>query len=113
MLKGRTIGKMDILLTVEQPVYSRNAFNEDEISSWTQVGQYFAERIWSAGGEKFEGKQETNIDSVTFNLRYVEGITPLMRLKQANESSYFQINNVRSSMREGLTILNAIRRDNQ
>jgi head-tail adaptor len=112
MLKGRTIGKMDILLTIEQPTFTRNAINEDEVS-WSQFGQYFAERVWGAGGEKFEGKQETNIDSVTFNLRYVEGITPLMRLKQANETTYFQINNVRSSMREGLTILNAIRRDNQ
>ena len=112
MLKGRITGRMDILLTIEQPTFTRNAINEDEVS-WSQFGQYFAERIWTASGEKFEGKQETDIDGVIFNLRYVAGLTTLMRLKQANETTYFYITNVRGSMREGISIVNAMRRDNQ
>lgn len=112
MLKGRNIGRMDILLTIERPAQSRNSINEDE-TTWTTLGQFFAERVWNPGGEKFEGKQEVDLDQVTFNARYNSGIDTTMRLKQTNENTYFYINNVRSSIREGLTIINATRRDNQ
>jgi head-tail adaptor len=112
MLKGRNIGRMDVLLTIEQPTKTRNSINEDELT-WTTLGRFFAERTWNTGGEKFEGKQETNMDNVTFNARYNSSIDTTMRLFQENENTYFYINNVRSSRREGLTIINAVRRDNE
>jgi len=112
MLSGRNIGKMDVLLTIEQLTNTRNSINED-IASWSTFTQMFGERIWNSGGDKFEGKQETNLDNVIFNCRYNGSITTMMRFKQSNESTYFYITNVRSSMREGLTIINAERRDNQ
>lgn len=103
---------MDILLTIEQPTLTRNSINEDE-TTWTTLGKFFAERIWNSGGEKFEGKQETNVDNVTFNARYNSSIDTTMRLFQEDENTYFYINNIRSSRREGLTIINAVRRDNE
>jgi head-tail adaptor len=112
MLKGRNIGRMDVLLTIEQPTKTRNSINEDEIT-WTTYGQFYAERVWTPSGEKFEGKQEVDIDGVIFNARYNPGIDTTMRLKQGIETTYFYINNTRSSIREGLTIINAMRRDNQ
>jgi head-tail adaptor len=112
MLSGRNIGKMDVLLTIEQQTNTRNSRNED-VASWSTFTQMFGERIWNSGGDKFEGKQETNLDNVIFNCRYNGNITTMMRLKQSTESTYFYITNVRSSIREGLTIINAERRDNQ
>ncbi len=103
---------MDVLLTVEQPTNTRNAFNEDE-TTWATYVQMFGARVWNKSGENFEGKQEVSSDNVTFNCRYNSGVNTTMRFKQANESTYFYIRNVRSSRREGLTILDAIRRDNQ
>lgn len=103
---------MDILLTIEQPTQTRNSINEDE-TTWTTYTQVFAERVWNPGGEKFEGKQETDLDQVTFNARYNSGINTTMRLRQNGENTYFYINNIRLSRREGLTIINATRRDNQ
>ncbi len=111
MLKGRNIGRMDIMLTIEQPVRLRNSINEDEIS-WILYTKVFAERIWNASGDKFEGKQETGVDNAQFNARYYPSVNSTMRLKQGIETSYFYITNVRSSPREGLMILNAERRDN-
>ena len=112
MLKGRNIGSMDVLLTIEQPSQTRNSINED-ITVWSTYGQLFAERVWNQSSEKFEGKQETGSDNVTFSARYNLGLTSLMRLFQESENSYFYITNVRSSRREGITIINAERRDNQ
>ncbi len=111
MLKGRNIGRLDILLTVEQPALMRNSINEDEIS-WILYSQVYAERVWNSSGDKFEGKQETGIDNAQFNARFYPGINSTMRLKQSIETSYFYITNVRNSPREGLMILNAERRDN-
>lgn len=102
---------MDVLLIMEQPSFTRNSINEDEVL-WDNCGQFFAERIWNVGGEKFEDKQEVNLDNVTFNLRYTSVVNNTMRFRQGIETSYFYISNVRSSIREGLTIVNAARRDN-
>ena len=112
MLKGRNIGRMDVLLTIEQPTQTRNSINED-VTSWSTFTQVYAERVWGKAGEKFEGKQETDIDNVTFSARYNSGITTLMRLFQESENSRFYITNIRSSRREGITIIDAIRRDNE
>jgi len=111
MLKGRNIGRMDILLTIEQPVQTRNSINEDE-TSWTVLTQLFAERVWSRAGEKFEGDQEVGIDGVQFNARYNPNIDNTMRLKQATESTYFYITNVLSTIEENISTIYAIRRDN-
>src|SRR6185369_11830274 len=111
MLSGRNIGKMDILLTVQQPVRMRNSINEDEIS-WILYTKVFGERIWNAGGDRFEGKQETGIDNATFNARYYPGVNSTMRVKQGIDDSYLYITNIRSSPREGLMIINAEARDN-
>ena len=112
MLKGRNIGRMRVLLTVEQLTTTRNAINEGE-SSWSLYGKVFAERVWKPAGEKFEGAQETWLNDVEFNARFNSGINTTMRFKQGIDTSYFYITNVRSSRREGLTIINATRRDNQ
>lgn len=111
MLKGRNIGNMDVLLTIEQPGLSRNSINEDEVS-WMLYTQVYAERIWNSAGDRFEGKQETGIDNVQFNARYYPLVNATMRLKQGIETSYFYITNVRSSPREGLMIINAESRNN-
>lgn len=111
MLKGRNIGRMDILLTIEQPTQTRNSINEDE-TTWTTYTQVFAERVWSRAGEKFEGDQEVGIDGVLFNTRYNSGIDNTMRLKQATESTYFYITNAYGTIEEGITTIRAIRRDN-
>lgn len=111
MLKGRNIGRMDVLLTIEQLTLTRNSINEDELS-WNTYTQLFAERIWSRAGEKFEGSQEVDVDGVQFKARYNSGIDNTMRLKQSTESTYFYITNVLSTIEENISIIYAIRRDN-
>lgn len=102
---------MDILITVERPAQARNSINEDE-ATWTTFTQLFAERIWSRAGEKFEGAQEVGVDGVQFKARYNSVIDTTMRLKQANEQTYFYITNVLSTIEENISMIYAIRRDN-
>lgn len=112
MLSGRNIGKMDVLLTIEDKTLTRNAINEDEIS-WSTFGTMWAERIWKVSQEQFEGKQQTGFDRAEFRARYNPNITTSMRLKTDQETTYFYIIDASASRREDLTIILAERRDNQ
>ncbi|MDE1971459.1 MAG: head-tail adaptor protein [Patescibacteria group bacterium] len=113
MLKGRNSGRLDILLTVQQiGNYTRNSIN-DSVDSWQLIGKIWAERVWNPSGERFEVSQQVASDNVTFNARYCAWITPMMRFVQNSEQFWFYITNVRSSLREDLTIITAERRDNQ
>lgn len=111
MLRGLNTGRLDILITVEQPTLTPNSIGENE-TTWSTYKTMYMARSQEAGEETFEAKQTVNIEKLTGFVRYDSGLTTRMRLKQEQDTTYFYIRNVRQWRREGYSQLVAQRRDN-
>ena len=82
---------MNKIIDVQEPIVDYNSYNEP-IETWenvTGLTGLFASVI-TTGGREFYAAQKLNAEvTAVFKLRYIEGITNLMRVKYG--SRYFQI----------------------
>lgn len=111
MIKSLTIGRLDILLTIEQATTARNSIDEDE-KTWSVYKRMFGRRKFNNSQERVEASQVVGGNDAEFVVRYDSGLTSTMRLYQGSETTYFYIRSVENLRREGYSIIRAERRDN-
>ena len=112
MLAPINTGKLDTLITIESITTVKNSIGENE-STWSVLKTTNAEVEWLPTGETFEGKQETDLQSIKVKIRFDDSITSLMRVRLRQETTFFYIRSVQKWRREGSTIFTAVQRDNE
>lgn len=112
MLKGRVAGRLDVRLSVEQPVKTANSIGENALT-WEPYKTMFVERVNRDQQETVEARQPVGRDQSEFRGRFDAGLTTRMRFRQDTESTYFYIISVQSDRREDYSNILAERRDSQ
>lgn len=114
-LKGLNIGRFDIRLTFESPVYTRNSNGEDVITSWSTVTTVYAERMRKPGGETVQNNQQVASTTSEYKIRHNTSINELMRCYEGLDTAGNTRRYVRDVIhfyREGYTKIQAEKRDN-
>ncbi len=111
MIRGGNIGAMDVYLTIQQEVKSRSATSSEELITWTDFGNCWAEKIRDPqSAEVFEADQQVAKKKYYFRIRYQEGITETMRLVRGEEINY--ISGIEELDRKKFLIITTEKRDN-
>lgn len=111
-LQGINPGRFDILLTIEQPTYTRNGNGEEVISSWATVKTCRAMRNMRPGVEADSVNQQVHTITREYRIRHDSTITPQMRVSELNDTRYYYIRDVQHFYRERYSLIVADGRDN-
>lgn len=114
-LRGLNIGRMDMRLTFESPVYTRNSNGEDVITSWTVYKTVWAERMRKPGGENIQANQQVASNTTDYKIRHDANISEVMRCYEGFDGTTADRRYVRDVLhfkREGYTKVQAEARDN-
>jgi len=79
----RTIfsGELDRFLTIEEPSGIKDNFGHDDPKSWVDVHTNIPCGISiKKGGEVWESTQDVGNETTEFKIRFIQGITPRMRI---------------------------------
>ena len=74
------IGKLDRRITIQQPVYTTNDHNEDEITSWTTVATVWARTEQKQGNEVVDADRLTYYETTVFTIRHRDDLNVRMRI---------------------------------
>lgn len=74
------IGRLDRRITIQQPVYTTNDHNEDEITSWETVTTVWARVEQRQGSEVIDADRLTYYETTIFTIRYRTGLNVRMRV---------------------------------
>ncbi|HEX7119399.1 MAG TPA: phage head closure protein [Longimicrobiales bacterium] len=72
-------GRLRHRITIEHPVSAQNEYGEP-VEDWATFAEAWASREDLAGREYFAAKQTLSEVTTRFRLRYIEGISPKMRI---------------------------------
>lgn len=74
------IGKLDRKITIQEPVYSTNDHNEDEISGWSNVVSVWARAEQKQGSEVVDADRVTYYETTIFTIRHRTDLNVRMRI---------------------------------
>lgn len=77
---GVRIGKLDRKITIQEPVYTTNDHNEDEISDWDNVATVWAKTEQRQGSEVVDADRVTYYETTIFTIRYRADLNVRMRI---------------------------------
>lgn len=81
MLQSKiNIGRLDRRILIQSPVTTKDEYNQDEITSWSDLATVWASVGDSVGTEIEQADQITATRTTTFNIRYRSDITEVMRI---------------------------------
>jgi SPP1 family predicted phage head-tail adaptor len=80
MAKREVIGRLDRRITFQGPVFTRNEYNEPELTGWADVLTTWAHLMPSPGGETYLADQLTVVNTTSFMIRYRTDINEKMRV---------------------------------
>ncbi len=72
-------GKMDRFITIEEFTAVQDAFGQ-ETETWTEFATVWAEKVDIKARERFAAQQDLAEETTRFRMRYLQGITPKMRI---------------------------------
>ena len=72
-------GHLDRRILIQRPVVVRDEHG-DELEGWVDVATVWAEFKRTGGNEEFRAAQTSNVQTVTFRIRYRRGLDPKMSL---------------------------------
>lgn len=116
MIRGTDIGKMDVLLTIQEPTETRHAVTSEVVTAWSTFVTAWAEKISDQktfgpqSKETIEGVQPVANLKSNFKVRYVSGITERMRV--VRDTEYHYILGIEEIDRKKFLILKTEKRDN-
>ena len=113
-LRGLNIGRMDMLVTIQQSTTAANSIGE-QVESWSTLKTCYAERVRKPGGESVQASQTVATMPVEYKVRHDAAINQTMRLTEgalSAASTWYYIRDVQHWKREGYTLIVAERRDN-
>ena len=109
-LSGIHFGQMDTKVTIEQPTELINSVTgERTVSAWTTFKKVWSKRM-SLSDEKFEANQAILLTGNAYMIRYLSGVTSLMRVNDGD--SYFYIKGIETVDRKQYMVLKTEQRDN-
>jgi SPP1 family predicted phage head-tail adaptor len=74
------VGKLDRKVTIQQPVYTTNDHNEDEITSWATVATVWASAEQRQGNEVIDADRLTYYETTIFTIRHRDDLNVRMRI---------------------------------
>lgn len=96
-------GKMNRLISIEQPITSKNNYGEP-VTTWAKIADVWAKREDKSGLEDQEGAQLVAQAKVIWTMYYINGLHERMRVKDENGALY-DINFIQEiGYKEGLAI---------
>lgn len=111
-LKGINIGRLDMLITIQQKTVSLDAIR-NQTETWSVLKSCQAERVRKPGGESIQSNQQVASMPVEYRIRHDARVAATMRLYEGSTAgSYYYITDVQHWKREGFTLITAERRDN-
>lgn len=112
MIRGGNIGAMDTELVIQYPTKTRDSVTNEQLeNTWTDFATVWGEKIKDPQSrEKFEGDQAVSIQTYSFRIRYLSGLTEEMRVKRGTEINY--INGIEELDRQKFLIVRTEKRDN-
>lgn len=97
------IGQMDRRITLQEHVATR-APNGEELRAWADVATVYAEKKYAKGSEDYQADQKQAVQRVVWRIRYRAGVTPLLRVVDA-EGLLYQVEAVQEiGRRQGLLL---------
>lgn len=116
MIRGTDIGKMDVLLTIQEPTETRHATTSEVVTTWSTFVMAWAEKLSDQktmgpqSKESVEGEQKVANTKSNFKVRWVSGIHERMRV--VRDSEYHYILGIEELDRKKFLILKTEKRDN-
>jgi SPP1 family predicted phage head-tail adaptor len=102
------IGRMDRLITIEQPTFTQNATG-DRAQSWSEFAKVWARYVQLPRGEAVTADQRVAVKDVRYRMRYTPGVTELMRIVDGGREYY--INRIEEVGRRESMVIHAEWRD--
>lgn len=101
------IGKMDILITIQQATTSQEITTGGFTKTWSDLHTVWAEKIYKTSGEGEKSQQISSINEVQFRIRYQDDITQKMRIYDPELEVYYDIIGITMEGRRRFLILTA------
>lgn len=105
-------GRLDRIITIQGFSSSQDSYGE-EIKTWTDTAKVWANKRNAKGNERFIANQDVATVDAIFTIRYREGITPLMRLLDADGREYNILSVIEVDRRRWLELYAQARADIQ
>ena len=70
---------MDRFITIEQFTAVQDSYGQETLT-WTEFASVWAEKADIKARERFSAQQDIAEETTRFRLRYLEGVTPKMRI---------------------------------
>ena len=81
MLKRKpNTGQYDRMIIIQEPVNTNDEYNQPEPTSWTTFTTVWAIVEDKSGSESYQADQLTASRTTVFTIRYLSGVTELMRV---------------------------------
>ena len=74
------VGNLDRRITIQEPVYTTNDHNEDEITDWSNVATVWASASQKQGSEVVDADRVTYYETTIFTIRHRTGLNVRMRI---------------------------------
>lgn len=112
-LRGMNPGRLDEVLTLNEPVKTIDPTTNSEITAYQTAGTVRAERIFKGSTERFEANQQVGIDTQDFRIRDVRSVYAINNTWRFTwKSKEYSITGIEESGRRNFLILNGQSRDN-
>lgn len=96
-------GRLDRLVTLQRAITTQDAYGE-EIKTWSDIADVWAERVELRGVERFEAQQTQAHVDAKYRIRWMAGLTPINRLIDADGRVYDIQAVLEIGRREGLEL---------
>lgn len=101
------VGKMDILITLQQATESKSATTGQMVTTWSDWNTAFAELVTVKASEGEKALQLTSMDDRIFRIRYISGVTSKMRIYEPEMGRYYSITGIMPEGRKNYLVLHA------
>lgn len=104
-------GSRDRRIKIQSPVTSKDDYNQDEVTSWSDFATVWSSVEDSSGSETLQANQITAVRTTSFDIRYLDGVTEKMRV--LFEGRHYDIVSIQRPDRQRSLILKAVILDDE
>lgn len=101
------IGKMDILITIENPTFTQDATTGQMVPGYVTWERAWAEKINKQTIEGEKTSQISSVDEEIFRIRYIPGLTKKMSIYDVELSRYYDITGISMEGRKAFLVITA------